>query len=243
MTKGFHGRLRRAVRQFWSTRGNQSIKQGKTSGVRDTGERSAVTGGRQMDGFVDLIQSLLIENGIKEGEIFCRRDCELPGFFRAEKKWDLLVVRREQLVVGIEFKSHVGPSFGNNFNNRSEEAIGSATDLWTAFREGAYPEGSRPWLGYLMLLEETEGSKRPVSVREPHFSVFREFRHSSYSKRYEILLAKLVRERLFDSCCLLLSNRSNEGDGEYVEPSKSLGFDHFVKSMLAQIISHLSLNP
>jgi hypothetical protein len=33
------------------------------------------------------------------------------------------------LVATVEVKSQVG-SFGNNFNNRVEEAIGSATDFW-----------------------------------------------------------------------------------------------------------------
>lgn len=47
-------------------------------------------------------------------------------YFRPNKKWDLLVVDNNELVIAIEFKSQVGPSFGNNFNNRTEEAMGSA---------------------------------------------------------------------------------------------------------------------
>ena len=39
-----------------------------------------------------------------------------------------------RLLAVIELKSQVGPSFGNNFNNRTEEAIGSAVDFWTAYR-------------------------------------------------------------------------------------------------------------
>ena len=42
-----------------------------------------------------------------------------------------------QLVTAIEFKSQVGPSFGNNFNNRVEEAIGNAADIWIALSRGA----------------------------------------------------------------------------------------------------------
>ena len=49
----------------------------------------------------------------------------------------MLVIDRDQLIAALEFKSQVGPSFGNNFNNRTEEAIGTAHDLWTAYREGA----------------------------------------------------------------------------------------------------------
>src|SRR3546814_14712888 len=40
------------------------------------------------------------------------------------------------------FKSQVG-SISNNFNNRSEEVIGSAADLWVAHHHGAYSDGPR----------------------------------------------------------------------------------------------------
>ena len=41
---------------------------------------------------------------------------------------DLLVVTEPatRLVMAIELKSQVGASFGNNYNNRTEEAIGNA---------------------------------------------------------------------------------------------------------------------
>jgi len=82
------------------------------------------------------------------------RQNTLPGFFRPTKDWDLVVMLNHPLLASPEFKSQVGPSFGNNFNNRVEEAVGSATDLWTAYREEAFAKFPRPWLGYLMLLEE-----------------------------------------------------------------------------------------
>ena len=66
------------------------------------------------------------------------------------------------LLATIEFKAQVGPSFGNNFNNRVEEALGNSTDLLTAFREGKFRPSQRPWLGWLMLLEETRNSTQPV---------------------------------------------------------------------------------
>ncbi len=125
----------------------------------------------------------------------------------------MLVISDGELIAGIEFKSQVG-SFGNNYNNRTEEAIGSATDIWAAYREGAFKPSSRPWLGYMMLLEEAPGSMRPVKAREPHFKVFPEFKDASYGKRYEILLTKLVRERLYDSACFLLSDAKNGLRGE-----------------------------
>ena len=46
----------------------------------------------------------------------------LRRYFRPNKKWDFIVVVEGQLVAAREAKSQVGPSFGNNFNNRTEEA-------------------------------------------------------------------------------------------------------------------------
>jgi len=56
------------------------------------------------------------------------RGAVVGGRFRSSKNWDFLVITpRKKLLVAIELKSQVG-SYGNNFNNRAEEAIGSAVD-------------------------------------------------------------------------------------------------------------------
>jgi len=189
-----------------------------------------------MDGFVRMVRNYLCKNGLPRAQVFCNEAVELPGWYRPEKKWDLLVVADGQLLAGIEFKSQVG-SFGNNYNNRTEEAIGSATDVWAAYREGAFKPSARPWLGYMMLLEEVPGSMRPVKAREPHFKVFPEFQDASYSKRYEILLTKLVRERLYDSACFLLSNEEKGIHGYSREPAPELSFQNFIASLLARTLS------
>ena len=122
-----------AVGVYWHTRKAQKAKQIK-GGKSDAGSRSAVTGGAQLDGFVSLFAKIIQEAGIAPECIFYKKLLELPGFFRPTMEWDLLVIKDGMLVAAIETKSQVGPSFGNNFNNRTEEAMGSAIDLWTAFR-------------------------------------------------------------------------------------------------------------
>lgn len=228
--------LHRAIRHFWSTRETQSQLQGSKTGSRDAGSRTAVTGGRQMDDFISLVRDQLCKNGLPKAHVYVETRIELPGWYRPEKKWDLLIVEDGQLLASIEFKSQVG-SFGNNYNNRTEEAIGSACDLWAAYREGAFKPSARPWLGYMMLLQDAPGSSRPVRAREPHFKVFREFKAASYAKRYEILLTKLVRERLYDSACFLLPDRKGGLRGEYKEPAHELNFEKFIASLLARAIS------
>ena len=189
-----------------------------------------------MDGFITLVRDFLCKSGLPKTHVYCEKRLELPGWYRPEKRWDLLVVADGQLLAGIEFKSQVG-SFGNNYNNRTEEAIGSACDVWAAYREGAFKPSSRPWLGYMMLLEEAPESMRPVRAQEPHFKVFPEFRDASYAKRYEILLTKLVRERLYDSACFLLSDAKEGSRGIYREPAIELNFEKFMTSLLARAFS------
>jgi hypothetical protein len=229
-------RLRQAIKHFWMTRETQARSQGSKTGSRDAGARTAVTGERQMDGFVSLVRDYLCENDLPKTQVYCEKQIELPGWYRPEKKWDLLVVENGQFLAGIEFKSQVG-SFGNNYNNRTEEAIGSACDLWAAYREGAFKPSARPWLGYMMLLQDAPGSSRAVRAQEPHFKVFPEFKNASYAKRYEILLTKLVREQLYDSACFLLSDSKNGPKGRYKEPAVELNFEKFMTSLLSRAIS------
>lgn len=239
--KNLDQRLAAAVRQFWETLQTQGERQGIKSGRRDQGSRSASTGGAQMDGFASLVRDLLVESGIPNEAIFWKKNVVLPGFYRPTKDWDLLVVIDGQLLATIEFKSQVGPSYGNNFNNRTEEALGSATDLWAAYREGAFKLSQRPWLGYFMLLEEEQKSTRPIGVSEPHFKVFDEFRGASYAKRYQLLCQKLVRERLYDSAWFLLSDRAKGLQESFREPSPELSFRQFVISLLGRTVINANL--
>jgi len=231
-------RIKQAIRFFWNTRDGQISRQ-EANAVHGQGNRGAVTGGKQLDGFLYLIKKILIENKVHESTIFTDKKLDLPGYYRPSKKWDLLVVDDEKLVLVIELKSQVGPSFGNNFNNRTEEAMGSALDVWTAFREGAF-KNSSPWLGYLMVLEDCSNSSSPVSIRSPHFSVMSEFENSSYIKRYEIFCNKLVLERQYNATCFLTSQRCDALTGDFNTPDAKLSFNAFLASMLSAVFAFRS---
>jgi len=188
-----------------------------------------------MDGFIDLFTELIIASGIAEKYVFRKKAVELPGFFRPTKEWDLLVVRENTLLVAIEAKSQVGPSFGNNFNNRTEEAMGSALDLWTAFREGAYLNSPQPFLGYFFMLEDCEASNRPVKVQEPHFKVFLEFVGASYLRRYELFCRKLILERLYSSAAFISSTVEGGLLGQFSTPAEDLSPERFARVLTAHL--------
>ena len=230
-------RVRAAVRHFWQTRKRQASAQGRKTGRKDYGSRSAVTGGKQIDGFIRLMADLLEESELSPESIHIeKKHVVLPGWFRPTKEWDLVALVNGVLLAVVEFKSQVG-SFGNNFNNRTEEAIGNATDILIAYREGAFKGSPRPWIGYFMLLEDSRGSQTSVGIQEPHFPVFPEFRDSSYADRYRILCEKLVRERLYDATCLILSNAQSGLRGDYREPSTEIGFRNFATSLMSHALA------
>lgn len=233
--------LSQAIQQFWQTRLQQGQKQGSKTGVKDAGNRSAVTGGAQLDGFVTVVAAILEEAGIQRSEIFTKQ-AVLPGYFRPTKNWDLVVVSQGELLAAIEFKSHIGPSFGNNFNNRVEEALGSATDLLTAYREGAFRPSRRPWLGWLILLEDTPKSQSPVRLTEPHFPAFEAFQDTSYAQRYTLFCERLVRERFYDAACLLLSHRETGLSGDYTEPEQEFNFKTFATSLSGHALAFSRFN-
>ncbi|MFO0884468.1 MAG: PaeR7I family type II restriction endonuclease [Pirellulales bacterium] len=233
----YERKARESVKAFWGNRKKAQQKQVK-AGATDQGERSGVTAGKNMNGFLSLVKDLVVANGLGHAEIHQNRALlTLPGYFRPTKLWDILVLHRGKLIAAVELKSQVGPSFGNNFNNRTEEAIGTAHDLWTAFREKAFGEATRPFVGWLMHVEDAPASRSPVRDRSPHFKVFPEFQEASYLKRYDILCQKLVREQLYTAATLITSKRSAAKTGEFSSMSEMTSLRTFVASFAGHIAS------
>lgn len=220
---------------FWGNREAAKKKQIE-SGRVDQGERAGVTAGKNMDAFIDLVIDIVKANGLERAEIHQRRAVlTLPGYFRPTKLWDLLVIYKSQLIAAIELKSQVGPSFGNNFNNRTEEAIGTAHDLATAYREGAFGKQPHPFVGWMMLVEDAPASRAPVRDSSPHFPVFPEFQGASYLKRYDVLCQRLMQEQLYSSAALMTSPRTAAKSGAYSALSDMTSFKTFVTSLAGHV--------
>jgi hypothetical protein len=231
----YERKAREAVQAFWGNREAAKQKQIE-SGRADQGERAGVTGGKNMDGFMALVIDIVRANGLAHAKIHQNRAVlTLPGYFRPTKLWDLLVIHKGELIAAIELKSQVGPSFGNNFNNRTEEAIGTAHDLWTAYREEAFGKQPRPFVGWLMLVEDAAESRSSVRDASPHFPVFEEFKGASYLKRYDLLCQKLVQEQLYTTAALITSPRSASTTGEFAEMSSMTSLKTFVSALAGHI--------
>lgn len=245
-------RLQEAIQSYWDARAKNKEKQVE-SGKIDAGTRGEVTGGTQMGALEVLVADILCDVGLKRLDVRTRTALELPGYFRATKKWDLIVVSEGQLVLAMEFKSQAGKSIGNNVNNRSEEAVGSAKDLWTAYREGRFGIGTpTPFLGYLFLLEDRDSVKLPVANKEPYFKVdpvfqgqpvvdqkggIKKYQGVTYAERYELLCRRLVLERIYSAACFMMA--TNSRSTTITQPAQDLTFARFAASLRGHAVTFL----
>ena len=235
--------LQQAVQYYWNSRDQARTKQ-QATGLLDAGTRGAVTAGGQMAGLEALVVRALRLVGLPNLDIKVGRSedttsqgrLEIPGYYRPEKKWDMLVLSNGQLIAALEFKSQVGPSFGNNANNRVEEAVGSAEDVWKAYREQRFGPSPRPFLGYIFLLEDCPKVHTPVKFSQLHFKVDPVFitaqGGTSYAQRYDILCRRLMHENLYSAACLLLAD--NTTPTTITQPAPDLTF----RWLLAALVKH-----
>ncbi len=227
MKEQYLNMLQTAIAQFWQT---------KTSQLRDSVDKSnrgAVLGGKQLDGFLHLLKAIAMDMGVPERCIYTK-DTYLPGFFRSSKNWDFLIISpKGNLITVVELKSQVG-SYGNNFNNRTEEVLGSALDLWTAFRKGQIKFSQTPWVGYLIVVGKDDKSTAPVKNLSPHYPVLPEFEGASYLERYSQLCRKLILERHYTSAALVWTT----SDASYGSIDDSISIESFFNSFIGNIYAH-----
>jgi len=226
-----------AVQFYWETRSGQAEEQ-RASSSTARGRRAEVLGGGQMDGFAGLVEDLLVAAGVPRESVKHDYQATLPGFFRHEKEWDTAVVYEGKLLAAVEYKSQ-GSSFGNNLNNRAEEAIGSNTDLLEAYEEGVFAPSPQPFVGYLMLMADNEESRGPVGLREPNFQADDEFQGASYARRAELLCLRMVRKRLVSGAAFIMSRQEEGLEGGYSEPNEELRFERFARELTSHVGAHV----
>lgn len=211
----YNNNISSAIKSFWDTK----KKQGN------------VLAGKQLDSFLALMTSVAVDAGVPRECIHLKNN-HIPGYYRATKDWDLLVISpKGNLVAAIEFKSQVG-SYGNNLNNRTEESLGSSEDFWTAFREGSFRCSQSPWLGYMMVVGKDEESTHVVKLNEPHFEVRSEFKRTSYIDRYKILCERLVLEHKYSAVALIATSDKDH----YENLCDRISIESFISSFRGHLL-------
>jgi type II restriction enzyme len=227
-----------AVAEYWNVRASQA-ERSRSQGILNTGLRSEVTGGRHLDALQTLLVQVFADAGIPPHLMEVKRR-PIPGYFRRDKSWDVVVMAAERVVGIIELKSIVGNSPGQNFNNRTDEALGQAMDVWKAVERGIIDTPLRPWLGYFMLLEDNAAFNEPVKPRRPVWEPDAAFDDASYGERFEIFFDRMVRERLLDAACLVLGRRD---DGSIRFTRDTLSFQSFAAAIHGRCLQFRATNP
>jgi len=224
--------LELAVRAYWQTKDKQRDAALAIASTAE-GTAKAVRGGGHFNPVVNLIGRFFTDAGYPVESIRAgRKGSTLPGFYRPSKAWDLVVVHRSVLVAAIELKALGGPSFGNNFNNRVEEALGNAVDLSRANLAKLCGEES-PWTGYFFIMEDHVGSEQPISrPQEGVFPAEPAWYDASYQDRFSVTGKRFLDEGLYDAVCYLVSSPEAPRP---VQPSRHLDWRHFSAAIQARI--------
>lgn len=227
-----------AVASYWQVRTEQA-ERSRAAGVVNTGLRSEVTGGRHLDALELLLVSVLVDAGIPASMLEVKRR-PVPGYFRRDKSWDIVVTVHDRVLAIIELKSIVGENPGQNFNNRTDEALGQAMDIWKAVERGIIDSPLRPWLGYFMLIEDNDAWNRVTAGRSAVWPSDPTFDGTSASDRAAIFFDRMVRERLLDAACVVMANRAT-GGVRYKQDN--LAFQAFAAAMFGRCLQFRATNP
>ncbi len=234
----FDEQVQIAIDHFWNTK----LKKASTA---QAGTRGSVLSGKHMSGFTNLFIAVAKLAGASTDSIVTTGPfLTLPGYFRATKNWDGIILHEGKLVAAMEFKSQVG-SFGNNQNNRIEEVVGLGHDFWTTERHGLFGADTSsgtsdprpPFLGYMMLLEDRAESRKEMNPKTKTFSIDKEFSAASYADRYLITANRLISERLFDSVAIMLSPRPTIKAASYSSLSEPTNIRSLFQAFAAHVAS------
>jgi hypothetical protein len=235
--------VKEAVKLFWQK--------------RDGG--AGVLGGKTLHAFVKIIERVVAENGLPDAQIHTgKNSSQLPGYFRPHKSWDVVVTDGEKLVAAVEFKSQVG-SIGNNFNNRTEEVLGSGIDLSTAIEESAFGLEANIFTGYLTLVEKSDESLATPKIGMNHFpvmhgflldesqrdkyvknakGVYPRFEGISYLHRYDVMCKRLMQKNLYKAAALLAVPNENPNTGNF----ESVSQETSIKIFMTKLAQHCYLS-
>ncbi len=227
-------RVKDAVGKFWTTRdGGLGVLAGKT-----------------LDAFVHIIEKTVQDSGLKDARAYTGKNTsQLPGFFRPHKCWDVVVIDNGKLIAAVEFKSQVG-SIGNNFNNRTEEVLGSSLDLRTAIEESAFGDDANIFTGYIIVVEDSVASRTTPTINMSFFPVMTGFlldeseRNTSYAPRedstyprakgisyidrYDVMCKRLMIKGLYTATALIAAPKDVPTEGTYNSISAQTSIQTFM---------------
>lgn len=174
-----------------------------------------------MTEFANVAGKVALEAGVPDSDIIIptsSRDQRtvLPGNFRPTKNWDFLIIKNRIPLVALEFKS-IMSSFGNNLNNRAEEAVGQGADLNAVLEANEIPLES-VFSGYLMIMADDPASSRSTQMTNlPLHDLLVEMNGLSYQERGDRMCQRLEEDGVWTCTSFATTVLSqNTGDFSYL---------------------------
>ena len=228
----FNDLFRGAVGEYWKGRSQQARKQKRTGG-RDAGTRGEVTGGQHLNAFAHLLIQVIRAAGIPADAIHFDKPLVLPGYYRSQKKWDIVVSRDRELLAAIELEAHLG-RMRADFNRRIEGILGRTRDFWTAYRERAFQITPRPWLGQFLLLPDEPALHRPAPGIASPFPPRPEFVEASMLDHYRMFAERLFLERDVSGVALVALPPASRSPS-FNEPHPDLPVFRFARALYEHV--------
>lgn len=222
-----------AIAAYWDKKRSQ-LELSNIAKAVGAGTAGSVRSGKHFDAVAALLSKFFLDAGFPVESIAVKgNNIILPGYYRPTKQWDVVVSYEGTLVAAFEMKALGGPSFGNNYNNRIEEALGTAADARRANLAGMFP-GEEPWLGYFFIVEDAPRSRNKPTrpVRRGAFEVEGVWNHLSYQERCSVSFRRLLAEKLYDAALCVASSGA---DSKPVEFDDRLDWRHFYAAVEARI--------
>lgn len=220
--------IQSTVEAFWSKRQEQTVR------LADGGAAGgAARANTHLRPFEQLVARLFIDAGLPSSSIKLGKPT-LPGYFRVAKQWDLVVAYQGHLVAAIEFKSQVG-SVGRNYNNRFEEALGSAADVWAAQQEFAAFGDMPPWLAYVFVLQESEETEHSLRPAQALFPTDPTFDGLSYNLCYQTMIKRFLNHQIYNAGWFLTTKRSPDTSITYLEPLPTASSATFAAAVAGRV--------
>jgi hypothetical protein len=233
-TDKYKDKIAEAIKNFWRIREEKSTQSGKT-----------------LDSFINILECVVRDNGLPDAEVLKGNKAVVPGYYRPRKGWDFVVINEGKLIAIIELKS-IASSFGNNTNNRCEEAIGSSYDLQKALNEKVIPYEVKVFKGYLILIEDCPSTNRDVNIHNMrYFKPMSDFLIEpekldeiyiknkngeypyqvpgiSYIQRLNFMCNRFMHESIYSAASIITSPRAAIDTGEYGEVETITGLNRFL---------------
>lgn len=194
------GSLTAAVRNHWVTSGN------------------SVRSPHHIESVIESAVDALVERGIDRSWIQTGRKASLPASFGlGNTRWDIVIIKDEISLGGIEFTAQSGTSARMNLSNRIHEATSRALAVRSSDQNG----GLQPLLGLFIMWEQGRGA--------------------SVQPRLEAALNQFLDDELYDEIAYTTCN----SDAELREPVAGMSvqrfIDRFSRRLLARAVGPLEV--